>query len=99
MSGIRASSLGLRGGSDEELVDRDAARSGDGEADDLRDVVGGDRRGVVELLDRLLGLAVGDVVDGSVLTAPGSMTMTRTSGWSSWRSDSDQPFSPHLVAA
>jgi hypothetical protein len=35
----------------------------------------------------------------SVATAPGSMTMTRTPGWSSWRSDSDQPLMPHLVAA
>ena len=35
----------------------------------------------------------------SVATAPGSITITRTSGCSCWRSDSDQPFIPHLVAA
>jgi hypothetical protein len=34
----------------------------------------------------------------SVATAPGSMIITRTSGWSAWRSASDQPLSPHLVA-
>jgi hypothetical protein len=32
----------------------------------------------------------------SVATAPGSMTMTRTSGWSSWRRASDQPLRPPL---
>ena len=37
-------------------------------------------------------------VGNSVTTAPGSMTVIRTSGSSSWRSDSDQPFMPHLVA-
>jgi hypothetical protein len=35
----------------------------------------------------------------SVATAPGSMSVTRTSGWSSWRRPSDQPPSPHFVAA
>ena len=35
----------------------------------------------------------------SVATAPGSIRVTRTAGWSSWRSASDQPFIPHLVAA
>jgi hypothetical protein len=35
----------------------------------------------------------------SVAVAPGSMTMTRTSGCSSTRSASDQPLIPHLVAA
>ena len=35
----------------------------------------------------------------SVSTAPGSITITRTPGCSCWRSDSDQPFMPHLVAA
>ena len=35
----------------------------------------------------------------SVATAPGSITITRTSGCSCWRSDSDQPFTPHFVAA
>lgn len=35
----------------------------------------------------------------SVATAPGSITVTRMFGWSSWRSDSDQPLIPHLVAA
>jgi len=34
----------------------------------------------------------------SVATAPGSITITRTSGWSSWRSASDQPPRPVFVA-
>ena len=38
-------------------------------------------------------------VGSSVATAPGSISVTRTSGSSSRRSDSDQPFMPHLVAA
>jgi hypothetical protein len=38
-------------------------------------------------------------VGSSVATAPGSIRVTRTSGSSSRRSDSDQPFKPHLVAA
>jgi hypothetical protein len=42
---------------------------------------------------------VGDVVVGSVPTAPGSTTATRTSACSSWHSDSDQPLIPHFVAA
>src|SRR4051812_19689004 len=53
---------GLRRRADEDLVERDAAGAADGEGDDLRDVLGGDRRGVVELLDALLRLVVGDVV-------------------------------------
>jgi hypothetical protein len=35
----------------------------------------------------------------SVATAPGSTTITRTSGCSSWRRASDQPLRPHFVAA
>ena len=35
----------------------------------------------------------------SVATAPGSITITRTSGCNCWRNDSDQPFRPHFVAA
>jgi hypothetical protein len=35
----------------------------------------------------------------SVATAPGSMTVTRMSGCSSWRNASDHPLIPHLVAA
>ena len=35
----------------------------------------------------------------SVATAPGLIRVTRTSGSSSRRSDSDQPLMPHLVAA
>jgi hypothetical protein len=75
-----ASSQGLGGGSDEDLVQRHAARPRDGEGDDLGDVVGGDRGGRVELLDSLLGLAVVMWSVSSVATAPGSMTITRTWG-------------------
>src|SRR6478736_1422696 len=38
-------------------------------------------------------------VGSSMATTPGSMSVTRTSGSSSWRRDSDHPLRPHFVAA
>jgi hypothetical protein len=87
----------LRSGSDEDLVERHPARPGDGKGDDLGHVLGTDSHLAVELLDAPLGLCMSDVVS-SVAAAPGSMTITRMSGCSSWRSASDQPPRPHLVA-
>src|SRR4051812_31493159 len=52
----------LARGPHEDLVERDAVRTRDRESDDLGDVLGPDRGGLVELLDRLLRLVVGDVV-------------------------------------
>ena len=64
--------LSLGGWADEDLVEGHAAGAGDGERDDLGDVVGGDGQLLVHLLGRLLGVSVGDVVgqlggDGSGL--------------------------------
>src|SRR5215212_4143197 len=88
----------LHGGTHEDLVERHALRAADGEGDDVGDVVRRDRP-----VEGLLGdpLAVAWVMwsGSSVAVAPGSMTMTRTSGCSSTRSASDQPLIPHLVAA
>jgi hypothetical protein len=51
---------------------------------------------IAQLLDRV-GFQNG--FGSSVATTPGSTSVTRTSGSSSSRSDSDQPLMPHLVAA
>src|SRR5271166_2979330 len=45
-----------------DLVDGQAARTAEDEGDDLGDVFGGDLSLVVELLDALFGVGVGDVV-------------------------------------
>lgn len=52
----------LRGRPDEDLVQRHAARSPEGEGDDLGDVLGAYRGRLVHLLDGRPGLAVGDVL-------------------------------------
>jgi hypothetical protein len=46
----------------QDLVDGQAARAAEDEGDDLGDVFGGDLGLVVELLDALSGVGVGDVV-------------------------------------
>ena len=65
-----------------------------GEGDDLSDVLRGDLSAGGCLLCGALADGVGDWSVSSVATAPGSTTMTRMLGWSSRRSDSDQPFIP-----
>jgi hypothetical protein len=66
----------LSGGSQEDLVDGEVAGAAEGEGDDFGDVVGGDLGLVVELLDAVAGLAVGDVVGSTVATTPGSIRVT-----------------------
>ena len=59
---VGGSASELAGGSQQDLVDGEVARAAEGEGDDLGDVVRGDLGLVVELLDALPGLGVGDVV-------------------------------------
>ena len=93
------SSPGLGGGPDEDLVERHAARPGDGEGDDLRDVVGGDCRGRVELLDSPLGLTVGDVIRELGRDGAGLDDDHAHVGLEFLAQGFDQPLRPHLVAA
>jgi hypothetical protein len=53
---------GLCRGPDEDLVHADVVWAGDGEGDDVGDVLGADRDLLVELLAALPGFGVGDVV-------------------------------------
>ena len=57
-----ARGLGLCGWPHQDLVEGHAARAGDGERDDLGDVLSGDGQLLIHLLRRLPDLGVGDVV-------------------------------------
>ena len=76
-----------------------ASRRGQDERDDLGDVFGGHYGLVVELLDSVFRVGVGDVV--RQLGGHDTWLDERHAdvGQQLLRSDSDQPLMPHLVAA
>jgi hypothetical protein len=83
----------------QDLVDGQAARTTENEGDNLGDVFGGDLGLVVELLDALFGVGVGNVI----WQLGGHDTWLAQRHADVWQrsclSDSDQPLTPHLVAA
>ena len=83
----------------QDLVDGQSPRTAEDERDDLGDVFGGDLGLVVSCWTPCFVSAWVMWFGSSVATTPGSTSVTRTSGSSSCRSDSDQPLMPHLVAA
>ena len=76
-------SAGLGGGPYEDFVDRQPAGAGDGESDDLGDVLGGDGQLPIQLFRALLGLGVGDVVGQLCRDGAWLDEVTRMSGCSS----------------